>query len=94
MEIELTAGQLALAVGLVIVALALLTFGMRYLIKRRSNADLNEQYGEDLKARNKYPDVNAFKYPPTDSILCAISKEDRFSVPLNNICSRKWVIPA
>lgn len=65
MEIELTAGQLALAIGLVIVALSALTYGMRYLIKQRSQADLNEQYGSDLQARNKYPDVNAFKYSGT-----------------------------
>lgn len=65
MEIELSAGQLAIAIGLVIIALILLTYGMRYLIQRRSKAELDEEYGSDLKARNKYPDVNAFKYSGT-----------------------------
>ncbi len=65
MEIELTGGQLTIAVGLVILVLVLLTYGMRYLIKRRSQSNLEDEYGSDLKARNKYPDVDAFKYSGT-----------------------------
>jgi len=65
MEIELSAGQFITAIGLVISALVLLIFGLRALIRKRSKADLKEEYGGNLAARNKYPDVDAFKYSGT-----------------------------
>jgi len=33
------------------------------------------------------------KYPPTDSMLRAISFTDRFVVPLKTMCSMKWEMP-
>jgi protein TonB len=65
MEIELSVGQFFIAILLMVVALVAIIYGLRYLIQRRSKANLKEEYGTDLKARNKYPDVNAFKYSGT-----------------------------
>ena len=39
-------------------------------------------------------DVNALSWPPTLSISSAIWRVVRFSVPLNTMCSRKWLSPA
>ena len=37
--------------------------------------------------------VKAFSWPPTASISSAICRAVRFSVPLNTMCSRKWLTP-
>lgn len=65
MEIELSTGQFLIAIGLLILALAILTFGLRALIRKRAKADLKNEYEGNLEARNKYPDVDAFKYSGT-----------------------------
>ena len=38
--------------------------------------------------------MNALSMPPTASISSAIARAERFFVPLNTMCSMKWLTPA
>ena len=66
-DIEMTGGVSALLMLVIAILVIGIILFMRNLFKSRGNANLAEKYdghkwASPLDARNKYPDVNAFKY--------------------------------
>ena len=70
MNFEITGTELLVGVGIGIVLLMALISAIRAYFRRKSEGNLTEQYrdkkwGSPLDARNKYPDVDVFRYSAT-----------------------------